>query len=403
MGNKKKASKTPDKTPERGGVSHEPTEDGAPLMLTTCDELAPSGGALLHWDSLRRLGAHLGDVLLATSGGGAEGGAEVLLTAWASVRVPPGRVGLAVETRAALSVGVRDAIRLSVAHAGTMEEATLVDLAPTDPASADLLETTGMHARVPLAWLGAQAVGWPVGAPCTLALRLHGRPIQLRAVRVLPEHPVPPSCEEICSVPSPSPTPLSPSPPTLPPLPPQPAASASPRVSVARIGPQTKFALVAEEVESTRGRMAARPTLAIMMATPMTAASAATATPTTAASAATATPTAAAAPYRRSSYGGSGGDDDSMHDGAGGDGANDPPSTAAAAGGDGVESVAGMHTVRGKIWDALELSLRHRHLFDSSGITPPTGVLLHGPPGTGKTLLARSVCAQLGVPLISIR
>ena len=396
MGNKKKASKTPDKTPERGGVSHEPTEDGAPLMLTTCDELAPSGGALLHWDSLRRLGAHLGDVLLATSGGGAEGGAEVLLTAWASVRVPPGRVGLAVETRAALSVGVRDAIRLSVAHAGTMEEATLVDLAPTDPASADLLETTGMHARVPLAWLGAQAVGWPVGAPCTLALRLHGRPIQLRAVRVLPEHPVPPSCEEICSVPSPSP-------PTLPPLPPQPAASASPRVSVARIGPQTKFALVAEEVESTRGRMAARPTLAIMMATPMTAASAATATPTTAASAATATPTAAAAPYRRSSYGGSGGDDDSMHDGAGGDGANDPPSTAAAAGGDGVESVAGMHTVRGKIWDALELSLRHRHLFDSSGITPPTGVLLHGPPGTGKTLLARSVCAQLGVPLISIR
>lgn len=38
--------------------------------------------------------------------------------------------------------------------------------------------------------------------------------------------------------------------------------------------------------------------------------------------------------------------------------------------------------------------MTHKHMFDSIGIRPPKGILLHGPPGTGKTLLARACAKQ---------
>uniref|UniRef100_A0A7S2D291 AAA+ ATPase domain-containing protein n=1 Tax=Florenciella parvula TaxID=236787 RepID=A0A7S2D291_9STRA len=43
--------------------------------------------------------------------------------------------------------------------------------------------------------------------------------------------------------------------------------------------------------------------------------------------------------------------------------------------------------------EAVVLPMTHKDMFDSIGIKPPKGILLHGPPGTGKTLLARA-CAK---------
>lgn len=44
--------------------------------------------------------------------------------------------------------------------------------------------------------------------------------------------------------------------------------------------------------------------------------------------------------------------------------------------------------------EAVVLPMTHRDMFNSIGIKPPKGVLLHGPPGTGKTLLARACANQ---------
>mmetsp|Transcript_22912 Transcript_22912/g.29680 ORF Transcript_22912/g.29680 Transcript_22912/m.29680 type:complete len:433 (+) Transcript_22912:48-1346(+) len=43
--------------------------------------------------------------------------------------------------------------------------------------------------------------------------------------------------------------------------------------------------------------------------------------------------------------------------------------------------------------EAVVLPMTHADMFETIGIKPPKGVLLHGPPGTGKTLLARA-CAK---------
>merc|ERR1739846_96775 len=44
--------------------------------------------------------------------------------------------------------------------------------------------------------------------------------------------------------------------------------------------------------------------------------------------------------------------------------------------------------------EAVVLPMIHKDMFDTIGIKPPKGVLLHGPPGTGKTLLARACANQ---------
>ena len=45
--------------------------------------------------------------------------------------------------------------------------------------------------------------------------------------------------------------------------------------------------------------------------------------------------------------------------------------------------------------EAIVLPMTHKERFDTIGIRPPKGVLMHGPPGTGKTLMARACAAQI--------
>jgi transitional endoplasmic reticulum ATPase len=60
------------------------------------------------------------------------------------------------------------------------------------------------------------------------------------------------------------------------------------------------------------------------------------------------------------------------------------------------EAVGGLDSEIERLCELVELPLRHPRVFETLGITPPTGVLLYGPPGTGKTLLARTVAEETG-------
>jgi transitional endoplasmic reticulum ATPase len=58
------------------------------------------------------------------------------------------------------------------------------------------------------------------------------------------------------------------------------------------------------------------------------------------------------------------------------------------------EDIGGLDEEIKKIREMVELPLRHPEIFQTLGIEPPQGVLLHGPPGTGKTLLAKAVANE---------
>lgn len=52
--------------------------------------------------------------------------------------------------------------------------------------------------------------------------------------------------------------------------------------------------------------------------------------------------------------------------------------------------------------EAVVLPMTHKDMFETIGIRPPKGVLLHGPPGTGKTLLARACANQTNAIFLKI-
>ena len=89
MGKKKKPAAAADAPPaESDDVSMEP--DAGTVALQAADGMGgPAACVVLHWETLRRLGACLGDTLELCS----PMGHPVLLGAWASARMPPGRAG----------------------------------------------------------------------------------------------------------------------------------------------------------------------------------------------------------------------------------------------------------------------------------------------------------------------
>ncbi|CAD7772640.1 Proteasome-activating nucleotidase 1 [Candidatus Methanoperedenaceae archaeon GB50] len=55
------------------------------------------------------------------------------------------------------------------------------------------------------------------------------------------------------------------------------------------------------------------------------------------------------------------------------------------------DMIGGLDDQIREVVETVELPLKEPELFESIGISPPSGVLLHGPPGTGKTLIAKAV------------
>jgi len=52
--------------------------------------------------------------------------------------------------------------------------------------------------------------------------------------------------------------------------------------------------------------------------------------------------------------------------------------------------------------EAVVLPMTRKDMFETIGIKPPKGVLLHGPPGTGKTLLARACANQTNAVFLKL-
>ncbi|MDY6819669.1 MAG: CDC48 family AAA ATPase [Halobacteriales archaeon] len=59
------------------------------------------------------------------------------------------------------------------------------------------------------------------------------------------------------------------------------------------------------------------------------------------------------------------------------------------------EDIGGLDDELEQVREMIELPMRHPELFQTLGIEPPKGVLLHGPPGTGKTLIAKAVANEI--------
>lgn len=64
--------------------------------------------------------------------------------------------------------------------------------------------------------------------------------------------------------------------------------------------------------------------------------------------------------------------------------------------------IGGLDDQLREVRESVETPLVNPELFESVGISPPRGVLLHGPPGTGKTLIAKAVADSTNATFVQL-
>ena len=62
----------------------------------------------------------------------------------------------------------------------------------------------------------------------------------------------------------------------------------------------------------------------------------------------------------------------------------------------GYDDIGGLNKQIGQLRELVETPLKHPELFDTVGINPPRGVLLHGPAGCGKTMIGQALATESG-------
>jgi proteasome regulatory subunit len=66
------------------------------------------------------------------------------------------------------------------------------------------------------------------------------------------------------------------------------------------------------------------------------------------------------------------------------------------------DDIGGLDEQIREVREAVEQPLENPEQFETVGIEPPSGVLLHGPPGTGKTMLAKAVANETDATFIKM-